>query len=51
VAAIDGEQTAGLALHAKHGFREIGRLRQVGRKFGRWLDVAYMQPMLHGSPA
>jgi phosphinothricin acetyltransferase len=46
VAAIDGEQVASIALHARFGFREAGCLRQVGRKFGRWLDVLYMQLIL-----
>lgn len=27
-------------LHEKLGFREVSRFREVGRKFGRWLDVA-----------
>jgi phosphinothricin acetyltransferase len=32
-----------MALHAKHGFAEVGVERQVGRKFGRWQDVTVMQ--------
>jgi L-amino acid N-acyltransferase YncA len=43
IAAIDGEQAGSLALHATLGFAEVGRLREVGFKFGRWLDVVYMQ--------
>jgi L-amino acid N-acyltransferase len=43
IAGIDGEQTASVALHAKHGFQKVGHLKQVGRKFDRWLDVIYMQ--------
>ena len=46
IGGIDGEQAASIALHAKHGFIEVGHLRQVGFKFGRWLDVFYMQRML-----
>jgi phosphinothricin acetyltransferase len=46
VAAIDGEQKCSLAMHTKHGFVEAVRLRQVGFKFGRWLDMVYMQLML-----
>ena len=30
-------------LHAACGFRDVGMLTGVGCKFGRWLDVAYMQ--------
>jgi phosphinothricin acetyltransferase len=43
VAGIDAEQDASLALHYKHGFREVGRFPQVGYKFDRWLDAVFMQ--------
>jgi L-amino acid N-acyltransferase len=43
IAAIDGEQAGSIAMHARLGFEKIGELKQVGRKFGRWLDVVYMQ--------
>ena len=46
VAGIDGEQEASIAIHAKFGFEHVARLRQVGFKFNRWLDVIYMQLML-----
>jgi phosphinothricin acetyltransferase len=46
IGGIDEEQAASIALHAKHGFIEVGHLQQVGFKFGRWLDVFYMQLML-----
>jgi L-amino acid N-acyltransferase len=48
IAAIDSEQTASIALHAKFGFAAVGRFRQVGFKFGRWLDVVYMELLLTG---
>ena len=46
VAGIDGEQQASVAIHSKFGFEHVARLRQVGFKFNRWLDVIYMQVML-----
>lgn len=46
VGIIDGQQTASIALNAKHGFVEVAHLRQVGFKFGQWLDVVYVQLML-----
>jgi L-amino acid N-acyltransferase len=46
VAAIDGEQGGSIALHRGHGFADAGRLRDAGFKFGRWLDVVYLQLML-----
>ncbi len=46
VAVIDSEQTASVALHARHGFTEVGRMPQIGTKFGRWLDVVFMELVL-----
>jgi phosphinothricin acetyltransferase len=46
VAGIDSEQAASLALHAKHGFKEVARFPQIGYKFNRWLDVVFMQRLL-----
>lgn len=34
---------ASVALHAKPGFREVGRLERVGCKFGNYIDVALWQ--------
>jgi L-amino acid N-acyltransferase YncA len=46
LALIDSAQGGSIAIHAKYGFVEVGRLREVGFKFGRWGDVVYMQRML-----
>lgn len=46
VAVIGGAEPASIALHEKCGFAEVGRLRAVGFKFGRWLDSVYMQRTL-----
>ena len=43
IAVIGGAEPASIALHARRGFREVGRLRAVGCKHGRWLDSVYMQ--------
>ena len=43
---IDVQQRGSVALHEKLGFVEVGRLREVGFKFGQWLDVVYMQRTL-----
>jgi L-amino acid N-acyltransferase len=50
IAAIDGENQVSVRLHARFGFVEVGRFRQVGFKFGRWLDVVYMELLLVTSP-
>jgi len=46
IAAICTEQNASLRLHESLGYVEVARFREVGRKFGRWLDVAYLQRTL-----
>ena len=46
VAGIAGENDISIRLHAKHGFVETARMPEVGLKFGRWLDLVFMQLML-----
>jgi len=46
IARIGSESEGSIALHRKAGFEEIGREREIGRKFGRWLDVVIMQRFL-----
>lgn len=48
IAVVGGGEPGSVALHAKFGFREVGRLRAVGFKFDRWLDSVYMQAELTG---
>jgi phosphinothricin acetyltransferase len=45
-ARIVGGHEASIRLHAAAGFEIVGTEREVGRKFGRWLDVAVMQLLL-----
>jgi phosphinothricin acetyltransferase len=46
IGGIDAANAASIALHRKLGFTEAGVLREVGRKFGAWLDLLFMQRML-----
>jgi phosphinothricin acetyltransferase len=46
IAVIDADQTASIALHATMGFLDVGLMRELGFKFGRWLDVRYLQLMV-----
>jgi phosphinothricin acetyltransferase len=32
-----------ISLHESLGFEVVGHFHQVGRKFGRWLDLKFMQ--------
>ncbi|MBV8624943.1 MAG: N-acetyltransferase [Herbaspirillum sp.] len=43
VAGIDASNTGSIALHEKLGFTQVGHLPQVGTKFGKWLDLAFLQ--------
>jgi phosphinothricin acetyltransferase len=48
MAAVIGDSAnqASIRLHAAAGFAHTGTLRAVGYKFGRWLDVVFMQRAL-----
>ena len=46
IARIAGANPASIALHERLGYELVGVEREVGRKFGRWLDVTEMQLML-----
>jgi L-amino acid N-acyltransferase len=46
LAGICTEHPGSVALHEALGFEKAAHLREVGHKFGRWLDVAYYQLML-----
>jgi phosphinothricin acetyltransferase len=46
IARITGNNEASIRLHAACGFEIVGTEHEVGRKFGRWLDVVEMQRML-----
>lgn len=43
VAGIESENSASIALHKKLGFIDAGRMSEVGNKFGRWLDLTFLQ--------
>jgi len=46
IARIDSHSTGSLALHESLGFVTVGVEREIGRKFGRWLDSVIMQHRL-----
>lgn len=43
VAGIEAGNAPSIRLHRKLGFAEVGLLPEVGMKFGRWLDLAFLQ--------
>jgi len=46
IARIDSQSSGSLALHESLGFVVVGVERQIGRKFGHWLDSVIMQKFL-----
>jgi L-amino acid N-acyltransferase len=43
VGCIDASNEASIALHTRLGFVHSGTVKEVGFKFGRWLDAAFYQ--------
>jgi phosphinothricin acetyltransferase len=48
LAGIALPNTASVRLHEQLGFRPVGVLKQVGYKFGRWIDIGYWQALEPG---
>lgn len=43
VAGIDATNEASLRLHKSFGFQEVAHFKEVGWKFGKWLDLKFLQ--------
>ncbi len=43
IAGVDAANAASIRFHERLGFTQSGRLREVGYKFGRWLDLVFLQ--------
>ncbi|MEZ5686190.1 MAG: N-acetyltransferase family protein [Paracoccaceae bacterium] len=46
VGGISAENAPAIGFHAALGYAEAGRMREAGRKFGRWIDLVLMQKLL-----
>ena len=46
IAGIDADNIASLRLHERLGFEKVAHFREVGWKFGRWLDLVFLQRRL-----
>ena len=46
IAGIDAQNVTSIALHEKLGFRTVGELKEIAFKFGRWLDLKFMQRLI-----
>ncbi len=49
IAGISLPNDASIALHEKLGFDKIGQFKEVGRKFGQWIDVGYWELIFSNS--
>ncbi len=46
IAGIDAQNVTSIALHESLGFEVVGHCREVGFKFGRWLDLKFLQRLI-----
>src|SRR5690606_19324270 len=46
MAGVDAANAGSIRFHERLGFQRVGHLREVGFKFGRWVDLVFMQKML-----
>ena len=51
VAGVDADNLGSIRLHERLGFRQAGKLHHVGCKFGRWLDLTFLERRLDHRPA
>lgn len=50
VGAVDSDNVESLRFHERLGFVEVGRMPEIGTKFGRWLDLVLVQRVLDDGP-
>jgi L-amino acid N-acyltransferase YncA len=50
IASVDAENTGSLRFHQRLGFEPVAHFKQVGFKFGRWLDLVFLQKTLGSEP-
>jgi phosphinothricin acetyltransferase len=50
VAGVDADNHGSIRLHERLGFRQAGTLHHVGCKFGRWLDLTFLERRLDDRP-
>ena len=50
VAGVDADNVGSIRLHERLGFQQAGKLHHVGCKFGRWLDLTFLERRLDERP-
>jgi L-amino acid N-acyltransferase YncA len=51
IGGIDAANQGSLRMHERLGFERVAHFREVGRKFGRWLDLVFVQRYIDGPGA
>jgi L-amino acid N-acyltransferase YncA len=46
IGGVDASNEASLRMHEQLGFERVAHFREVGHKFGRWLDLVFLQRFL-----
>jgi L-amino acid N-acyltransferase len=50
VAGISADNLISIRLHESFGFVEAANFKEVGYKFGRWLDLKFLQLLIENKP-
>jgi L-amino acid N-acyltransferase YncA len=50
LAGISADNQISINLHRSFGFEEVANLKEVGYKFGRWLDLKFFELILNNKP-
>jgi L-amino acid N-acyltransferase YncA len=51
IAGVDADNAVSIGLHLSLGFRNVGHFHEVGFKFGRWLDLVFLQCIIPATAA
>jgi L-amino acid N-acyltransferase len=46
IGAVDAANEGSIRFHERLGFERVARFKEVGHKFGRWLDLVFVQRLL-----
>lgn len=50
IAGINADNEVSIKLHESFGFTEVAHFKEVGYKFGRWLDLKFLELLLDNNP-
>lgn len=51
IGGIDAANEVSLRMHERLGFERVAHFREVGHKFGRWLDLVFVQKFVDAAGA